>query len=499
MKITLRILFIFALLAGLSISFYLLISLHIYRLGYPLDDAWIHQTYARNIALWGEWAFIHGQPSAGSTAPLWSAFLSIGYLMGVNPYLWTVFLGWVLLIALALVSYYGFRELRVKLFAPYNKNVWSIGAGILLLLEWHMVWAAASGMETLLFSLMVTLITVWLAAGWERWFLLGCLIAMSVWIRPDGITLLGPAVLILIITNTNWISRLKAAVFHFLGFGFLFVPYLLFNYLLAGSWWPTTFYAKQAEYAVLQSIPLWMRWLQQFSVMLVGVGILLLPGFLFFTWQAFRNRAWSVLIGIAWVIAYLGLYAWRLPLVYQHGRYAMPVMPVFFLWGYCGLKIWFHMNTGNRWHNLISRAWLLSTVVVLLSFWIMGASGYGRDVAVIESEMVDTATWVAENTPPGELVAAHDIGALGYWGERRLLDLAGLISPEVIPFIRDERLLASYLDEQNAKYLITFPSWYPGLTRCASLLYQGSRDFSHSQGGESMAVYRWTPDCFMKR
>ena len=256
MKITLRVMFIFAILAGLSLSAYLLASMRTYRLGFPLDDAWIHQTYARNLALWGEWAFIHGQPSAGSTAPLWSAILALGYILKVNPYLWTFSLGWVFLLALALVSLQGFRELGVKLFSQDNQFVWSIGAGILLLLEWHIVWAAASGMETLSFSLLVTLILIWLAAGWKSWLLLGVFIAMSIWMRPDGVTLLGPAVLVLAITNTNWPARLKAAVLLSLGFGLLFLPYLFFNRLLAGSLWPNTFYAKQAEYAVLQSIPL---------------------------------------------------------------------------------------------------------------------------------------------------------------------------------------------------------------------------------------------------
>jgi hypothetical protein len=499
MKITLRVLFIFAVIAGLSLSVYLLASIHTYRLGFPLDDAWIHQTYARNLALWSEWAFIRGQPSAGSTAPLWSAILAMGYLLKVNLYLWTFSVGWVFLIILAMVGLQGFREFGIILFSPNNKIAWSIGAGILLLMEWHIVWASASGMETMLFALMVTLILVWLAAGWKRWFLLGVFIAMSVWIRPDGVTLLVLAVLVLAITNTNWPDRLKAGVFLSLGFCLLFLPYLLFNHLLAGNWWPNTFYAKQAEYAVLQTIPLWKRWLQQFCVMLVGVGILLLPGFVYYTWRAYRHRAWSVLFGIGWILAYVGLYAWRLPLVYQHGRYVMPVMPVFFLLGYCGLEKWFYTNTDNRWHNLISRAWLFSTVLILLSFWILGASSYGRDVAVIESEMVDTANWVAENTAPNELVAAHDIGALGYWSKRRLLDLAGLISPEVIPFIRNEKLLAFYLDEQKAEYLVAFPGWYPELTHCARLLYRGSRDFSLRQGGESMAVYRWIPDCFKIR
>jgi hypothetical protein len=58
---------------------YLLASYFNYGIGFPLDDSWIHQTYARNLAQRGEWAFRPGIPSAGSTAPLWSALLAIGF------------------------------------------------------------------------------------------------------------------------------------------------------------------------------------------------------------------------------------------------------------------------------------------------------------------------------------------------------------------------------------------------------------------------------------
>ena len=36
--------------------------------GFPLDDSWIHQTYARNLAQTGQWAFVPGVPSAASTS-----------------------------------------------------------------------------------------------------------------------------------------------------------------------------------------------------------------------------------------------------------------------------------------------------------------------------------------------------------------------------------------------------------------------------------------------
>jgi hypothetical protein len=113
------------------------------------------------------------------------------------------------------------------------------------------------------------------------------------------------------------------------------------------------------------------------------------------------------------------------------------------------------------------------------------------DVAVIESEMVAAAHWVAENTEPGSLIGAHDIGALGYFGDRELVDLAGLVSPEVIPFIRDESRLGNYLDEQAADYLVTFPGWYPDLVARSTLVYQTNKQYSPEMGGENMAVYRW--------
>ena len=74
-------------------AIYLLTSRFMYAVGFPLDDSWIHQTYARNLALNGEWAFRTGIPSAGSTSPLWSALLAIGFLLNLSPYIWTFFLG----------------------------------------------------------------------------------------------------------------------------------------------------------------------------------------------------------------------------------------------------------------------------------------------------------------------------------------------------------------------------------------------------------------------
>ena len=105
--------------------------------------------------------------------------------------------------------------------------------------------------------------------------------------------------------------------------------------------------------------------------------------------------------------------------------------------------------------------------------------------------MVELSRWIEKNTDPGALIAAHDIGALGYFGGREILDLAGLISPEVIPFIRDEKRLREYLDFREADYLMTFPNWYEMLNADLVPIYQSTAPFSPAAGGENMAIYRW--------
>jgi hypothetical protein len=67
--------------------------------------------------------------------------------------------------------------------------------------------------------------------------------------------------------------------------------------------------------------------------------------------------------------------------------------------------------------------------------------------------------------------------------------MAGLITPEVVPFIRDEPQLAQYLDSNAVDYLVTFPSFYPELTSQRELVFKAGSETSLL--GENMGVYRW--------
>ena len=488
---TARYLLVIAVAAILSTASYVLGSYLFYRTGYPLDDAWIYQTYAHNLSALGEWSFIPGAASGGSTGPLWVLFVVIGYILRLDHHLWSYMLGSVALFGIGVVGTVGIRSLQPKL------EKWAIFAGLVLVLEWHLIWASASGMETLLSALVVTFILVFLfqpEISPKQWLLIGLLIGVSVWIRPDGITLLGPAGLVALLSGKTS-TKQKIIRLSLLTMGFIipFGLYLAFNQTTAGTIWPNTFYAKQAEYAELRNAPILIRFLQQFITPLAGIGIALLPGFLITFYQALKNKSWPILASILWYVGYLGIFAPRLPVTYQHGRYIIPAMPIFFILGITGTIAWIrkHFQDRRMMLRVTAKVWLISSFSILGLFWILGTKAYAEDVAIIESEMVTTAHWIRENTSPGALIAAHDIGALGYFSQRDIVDLAGLISPYVIPFIRDEERLVDYLDAQQVDYLMTFPGWYPSLTARSILIYQTEGTFSPQMGGDNMAVYQW--------
>ena len=189
------------------------------------------------------------------------------------------------------------------------------------------------------------------------------------------------------------------------------------------------------------------------------------------------------------MLGYILIYVLRLP-VYQHGRYLMPAMGVFFLIGLMGFYEFLPSLRTYR-TRLARQAALVAVVLFSLAFNGFGAYTYGQDVGLIESEMVVSAKWAAQNIPPGAVIAAHDIGALGFFDHHAIIDLAGLISPEVVPFIRDEVRLATFMDERGVEYLIAFPYWYPNLTQRGTPVFATGGHFVEKPDSQNMTIYRW--------
>ncbi len=497
-----------ALAAGL-VAGYVLLAGRGGEYGFPLDDAWIHQTYARNFAATGRWEYVRGELSAGSTAPLWTLMLALGYWLHLPYSWWTWGLG---VLSLALTGWAAHR-LAGRLYPQSELNWLASVTGLLCLGEWHLVWAAASGMETTLFAAL-TLVLMERAVlllgdssrlGPARWAELGGLAGLLVLTRPEGVILIG---LIGFLGIVNMVSRrwsldylIKGAAVAGLGLAALLLPYLLFNLHLGGRVWPNTYYAKQAEYAAVLAAPVLQRLGRVSMPPLTGFQILLLPG-LFLALRSSRRgggvtdswgRQLVQVLPLFYAAGHLLLYANRLPVVYQHGRYLIPVIPSIIVVGAGGAISWFHSRRPGMIRRVAGRAWILAVFILAIAFLVIGARSYASDVAFIQGEMVACARWLNENTNSDDLVAAHDIGAIGYFAGRPIMDLAGLISDEVVPLMDNELELASHLLDSSASYLVTAPGWsYEHIVAApgVELVYNSDYRWTVEMGMNNSAIYR---------
>ena len=480
-------------------------------MGFPLDDGWIHQTYARSFARNGRFEFVPGIVSAGSTSPLWTLLLAVGYVLRLPYLLWAYLCGGLSLMWLALAS----MRLWQLLWPDWGEKDWL--PGLVVALAWPLVWAAASGMETVLFAalgMQIVVIYTQMALNTnlespptaKTTALLGILSGLLILVRPDGLIVLLLVAMGLLLLPGTWMLRLKTVLVYGVTAVIPLLPYFAFNYIASGFIWPNTFYAKQTEYQTLLSEPIWSRAIRllYFSAGgaengwqgMSGVQLLLLPGLILAGVLAVKadwlRKGLLYTLPLLWAGGHVVLYAWRLPVTYQHGRYLFAAIPIWIIYGLAGWLDIFKWVGNGRFGRIGKQVAILTFVLLLLAFTFLGAQTYAADVAFIEGEMVDVAHWLAENTPQDALIASHDIGAIGYFSERPLLDLAGLISPEVIPFLADEEELGRYLQVSNATYLVTAPGWpYEAITNSqdAEILYTTNYFWTQEQGANNMSVY----------
>ncbi len=464
-------------------GFYLLLTKEL-RIGFPLDDAWIHQTYARNLATHLRWEFVPGHLSGGSTSPLWTLLLVPGHWLPSE-----LFLGWTFLISLCLFAASGYlfeiiaeRLTGIKLRFPLF--------GLIFLSEWHLLWAANSGMETILLIFLYLLLIFWFVTDQKYTWRFAFICALLIWVRPDAITFIGVFGLQFLDDLFHKKVAIRICWKLILLFATSILIYGLFNYFVTGTFFPNTFYAKQSEYAVLYETPLLQRIGSILLIPLTGIGVLLLPAWIYQVFDWIRNSQIKYLSFVIWILAFVMLYALRLPVTYQHGRYFIPLIPVYLLVGIIGFMHLISVIKG-RFATVILLSWKISLVMIAFIFFLLGANAYSRDVAIIESEMVAASQWISVNTNPAAIIAAHDIGALGFYSNRKIIDLAGLISPDVIPIISNEEGLRYYLNEKNANYLMTFPDWYTTLPRGKKVVYAGNDPYVIESGGSHMTVYDW--------
>ena len=531
--------------------------------GVPLDDAWIHFQFARNLARGDGLSFNPGQPTSGSTAPLWTLLLAGVYLAGGEfPIAGQVLSGACFLAALASTYAMGV-QLTGKRWAGWL-------AGMVVAANGRMVWAGLSALETCLFAAL-SLLAIGAhvsdrPAGRYR-LRTAALFGLAALTRPEGYLLFALSLADFVWgsrhrsgrqshrperagagsestrphgsrttkhapRNTHHATRfthhvlrityyvLRSILLPAVLFAAIVLPYLIFSLRTSGHLLPNTYHAKAvvsllpdrdflsvaARYLILDN-PL----LLPFYVL--GVGVLLCPALSGSTTLSLSkepapslSRGHASLLSL-WSVGLPLVYACLHAVLYQHGRYLIPLIPCNAVVGVVGLLVARRL-AARRWTltpalSLGGRggrglAVLVGVLVVAGTAWRLPAMArlYAWNVDNVNEMHVALGRWVAEHTPPDAVLALNDIGAIAYVSERPVVDLAGLVTPEVVPLLhapdRDARL-ADLMAERGVQYVVIFPDWFPGLAARTDVLepvYQVTLERNTIAGGETMVVYR---------
>ncbi len=457
--------------------------------GVPLDDAWIHFQFARNLARGDGFSFNPSEPTAGSTAPLWTLLLAAVYVVGGDfPAAGQVLSAVCFLLAVA------FTYVLAKRLTGICWTAWIAGAVVAV--NGRMVWAGLSAQETCLFAaLSLAAIGSHLTDRARRRYRLSTalLFALAALSRPEGYLLfaLSLADFIIVLVREHSASPGRWPLLPALLFAALVLPYILFSLQTGGHLLPNTYQAK-----VSPGLLPHFDYLSAAATYLVLDSPILLPFFLLGLLLGLRRAPILSLWAGGLVLAYGFLHID----LYQHGRYLMPLIPCNAVVATQGLleARTIARKRGFRWRpSPVASAALLALLVAATAWRLPAmAQNYAWDVASINDMHVELGRWVEENTPEEAVLALNDIGAITYISERYVIDLAGLITPEVQALLRSPDrtdLLLRFLAEHQADYVIIFPSWFPGLAARSDVLEpvrEVTLEHRTITGGATMVVYR---------
>ncbi len=452
------------------------------QFGFPLDDAWIHQTYARNLGLHGVMAFSSGQPSTGSTSPGWTILLAMGYKLKV-PFLgWTYILGGIFAVATAFTA----AALSESYFKDFKR---AVIVAIICIVEWHLAWAAFSGMEVGLFTFL-TLLILLLIHRKSSPLLMGSLIGVAFLVRPEAVILAVLYGVRLLLTRRENPKQLLTTTGIFIAIFLIIIsPYVMFNLTYSGRPFPNTVSAKFMMYGYPWSPWKSLKYLLDVLIYFSeGPSILLVlaAGFLFY--KTFRLQRTDILYPLVWPLTLIGIYAIALPTIFDHGRYLMPLMPILTIYGVEGLFKFLERFPGKS--PLRLATWLtFGSMVILL--WVHGAADFAYRVKLLTETHLRAANWINANTPPDAIVATHDIGIIGYFTQRQIVDLAGLVTPEVVPIMKNQTELAGYVHEKHATHLVVFSGYYREMLAQldARLVFSPNKDYLISLNREPLEVF----------
>ncbi|MEX1140188.1 MAG: hypothetical protein WEF53_12650 [Bacteroidota bacterium] len=435
--------------------------------GFPLDDPWIHLQFAKNLAEHGAFSYYKGEMvTSGSTSPFYTLLLAAGLLVTENEMILSYVIG-VFMFLGSIVLFFRIVE------QAFPGRSWLVmGGGFLLALEPRLHWAALSGMETTLFIVLLLAVFHWYTA--RKPIALGISAGLLLWTRPEAVILFGILIADMVFKDFvvrrsekqglgehSWLLKSLALVILF-GAG-----YALFNSMLSGSFLPNTYAAKLKYYSGTgRNFPE-----EVFRYLTGGHLVILAPfcalGIIRTILRAARREYSPGVIPLLFVAGMFLAYWIKLPYLYQNGRYVMPVLPFYLFLGLIGADWAMTKGIGYWKHSVTERSVsrigfvLLGIMAVQFGFgtW-KERHTYQESCKYISDRQVKTGHWIREHLPESAIVATHDIGAIAYYSQRKIVDMVGLITPEMIPRIGNLDLLREFLQEQEVTHLALLRNWF---------------------------------------
>ena len=455
--------------------------------GFSYDDAFVTYRYADNLAAGHGLVFNPGEAVLGTTAAGWAVVLAAatraGHAIGLTS---MDVAGWATLLSvlsLALVT--GFLPLVALRRAP---PPWPWAFPLLFTaVAFTQPWCLQLlGAETWPVLALGT-VSAWLALGpgWtgRRETGAGLLMAAAMVLRLDAA--LGALAVGLVL----WAWRRRLPWRYGLAGVVPLVAWLVWLQVHFGGIVPATLAAKRSE--AMGGRLGWIdytraewHWLHRdlpragalWLVGLAAVGGVVLVGWLAWVWGGLRAQRGGD-TGIAGAVWVTGLVGW---VALQEVAYRVVGVP---------FAPWYHLHlvlallaiaiggclaigraVGVR--DLPRRSWRLDVFVVSITLMLFIAplsSGtvylagtWRRPPDGRQAMYAAVGRYLRQTAPPGATVAAVEIGALGYFGDRPVLDLVGLVDPPVVAARREGRL-AALVRQRDPRYVLVPPQFRPGL------------------------------------
>ena len=430
-------------------------GLLVYYSNYTAEDSFITFRYAENIASGKGFVYNEGERVLGTTTPLYTLLLAFLVKLGLP----IVLIARIINIGADCLT----GTLIFLLLRKSKLGVATLAAFFFILFPRVIVWSV-SGMETSLYVLF-TVASLYFYHK-ENFNLTFLFLGLTFLARVDGI-ILGLAILL------DFVLRYKRFPTKIvLGSFGVVLPWLIFSLAYFGSPIPNSVAGKKALYSgTFWETPKW-RILWEFfflktkvgwpllALSLAGVyrvltkakpyGIIVLWTFLYFFFFFFSETKIHMWYYVPFYLGYLILLAFGLDFAFEKTT-----------------RIWIKWS-GLSWHKTkcflnpkAFRMSLLSVAVILAS--LVYFHQIKRTFRLVTGQQImlediykGIGLWLLENTQPKDTVCATDIGYMGYYSGRYILDQDGLVSPQAIPFIKNRNRLGLLKRHKPAYFVSGF-------------------------------------------